>query len=66
MATSSFTPLSYIQRISIARNLMTLEKVFAAHNLIIFDVEELPTHGGSLCVYARHAEDASKPIGAQR
>ena len=44
-------------------SLMTLEKVFAAHNLIIFDVEELPTHGGSLRIYARHAEDASKPIG---
>ena len=26
-------------------------------------MEELPTHGGSLRVYARHVEDASKPVG---
>ena len=35
----------------------------AAHGLSVFDVEELPTHGGSLRVYARHFEDASKPVG---
>jgi len=39
-----------------------VEKVFAAHNLTIFDVEELPTHGGSLRIYARHMKDSSKPI----
>ncbi|MBW4675109.1 MAG: class I SAM-dependent methyltransferase [Desmonostoc geniculatum HA4340-LM1] len=33
---------------------LTIEKIFAAHNLQIFDVEELPTHGGSLRIYARH------------
>ena len=27
----------------------------------MFDVEEIPTHGGSLRVYLRHAEDVSKP-----
>ena len=27
---------------------------FAAHGLTLFDVEELPTHGGSLRIYARH------------
>jgi C-methyltransferase C-terminal domain/Putative zinc binding domain/Methyltransferase domain len=31
-----------------------VEKVFAAHRLTIFDVEELPTHGGSLRIYAGH------------
>jgi len=31
--------------------------------LILFDVDELPTHGGSLRVYARHAEDGTKPAG---
>lgn len=41
----------------------TVEKVFAAHGLSLFDVEELPTHGGSLRIYARHAEDSSKPVG---
>ena len=27
------------------------------HGLRMFDVEELPTHGGSLRIYARHADD---------
>lgn len=37
----------------------TVRDVFAAHGLDLFDVEELPTHGGSLRVYARHAEVGS-------
>ena len=41
----------------------TVRKVFAAHGLTLFDVEELPTHGGSLRIYARHDEDAAKPVG---
>lgn len=41
----------------------TVRKVFAAHGLTLFDVEELPTHGGSLRIFARHTEDASKPVG---
>jgi hypothetical protein len=41
----------------------TVRKIFAAHGLALFDVEELPTHGGSLRIYARHDEDASKPVG---
>src|SRR5262245_37315276 len=40
----------------------TVENVFAAHGLALYDVEELPTHGGSLRIYARHTEDTSKPI----
>ena len=39
------------------------EKIFAAHELTLFDVEELSTHGGSLRIYARHTEDRSKPVG---
>jgi hypothetical protein len=35
---------------------VTVEKIFAKHGLTLFDVEELPTHGGSLRIYARHAE----------
>ena len=42
---------------------ITVEKVFAAHGLTLFDVEELPTHGGSLRIFGRHAEDATKPVG---
>ncbi|HVW69000.1 MAG TPA: class I SAM-dependent methyltransferase [Steroidobacteraceae bacterium] len=44
---------------------MTVERVFAAHGLVLFDVEELPTHGGSLRIYARHAEDTSKPVSGR-
>jgi 2-polyprenyl-3-methyl-5-hydroxy-6-metoxy-1,4-benzoquinol methylase len=41
---------------------MTTEKIFASHGLTIFDVEELPTHGGSLRIFARHDENKSFPI----
>lgn len=42
---------------------ITAEKIFAAHGLTLFDVEELPTHGGSIRIYGRHTEDHAKPIG---
>lgn len=42
---------------------ITAEKIFAAHDLVLFDVEELPTHGGSIRIYARHQRDTSKPVG---
>lgn len=35
---------------------ITAEKIFAAHGMTLFDVEELPTHGGSLRIYAQHIE----------
>jgi SAM-dependent methyltransferase len=40
----------------------TAERIFAAHGLVLFDVEEIPTHGGSLRIYCRHAEDGSKAL----
>ena len=40
---------------------LTVEKVFATHGLTLFDVEELPTHGGSLRIYGQH-NDGKKPI----
>jgi nucleoside-diphosphate-sugar epimerase/SAM-dependent methyltransferase len=43
-------------------SLYTTERVFAAHGMTIYDVDQLPTHGGSLRVYARHAEDETKPV----
>ncbi|HXX74380.1 MAG TPA: class I SAM-dependent methyltransferase [Nitrospiraceae bacterium] len=46
-------------------SLISVEKIFAAHRLILFDVEELPTHGGSLRIYARHETDRSKPVSAR-
>lgn len=41
---------------------LTAEKLFNAHALAFFDVEELPTHGGSLRIYACHKEDNSKTV----
>jgi hypothetical protein len=38
----------------------TATTIFASHGLRLFDVEEIPTHGGSLRIYACHAEDDSK------
>jgi SAM-dependent methyltransferase len=35
----------------------TVQRVFAAHGLALFDVEELSTHGGSLRIYAAHEEE---------
>lgn len=43
-------------------SLLAVERIFAAHGLLLFDVEELPTHGGSLRIYARHEADGSKPV----
>jgi SAM-dependent methyltransferase len=41
-------------------SLLTARRVFAAHELAVFDVEELPTHGGSLRIYACHA--GARPV----
>ena len=41
---------------------LTVEQVFAAHGLTLFDVEELSTHGGSLRIYGCHQEDGSKAV----
>lgn len=41
-------------------SLLTLEKVFQAHNLKIFDVEELEIHGGSLRIYVGHEGSSHK------
>ena len=40
----------------------TAERIFAAHGLVLFDVEEIPTHGGSLRIYGRRADDVTKPV----
>ena len=41
-------------------SLLTVARVFAAHGLRLFDVQELPTHGGSLRIYACHEEDPDR------
>jgi len=35
---------------------LAVTRIFAAHGLRIFDVDQLPTHGGSLRIYAAHDE----------
>ncbi len=36
---------------------LTVDRLFASHGLVLFDVEERPTHGGSLRIYAHHRDD---------
>jgi hypothetical protein len=36
-----------------------VQKLFAHHGLTLFDVQEIPTHGGSLRIFARHTDEAS-------
>ena len=43
-------------------SLLSAARIFAAHGLTIYDVDELETHGGSLRVYACDAEDPLRPI----
>ena len=40
---------------------LTARAVLLAHGLEVFDVDELPTHGGSLRVYAQRGPDARRP-----
>src|SRR5215216_2200184 len=42
-------------------SLGTLQRILSAHGLTIFDVEELSTHGGSMRVYAAHADGHGGP-----
>jgi SAM-dependent methyltransferase len=39
-------------------SLYAIEQVFSRHGLRLFDVEQLPTHGGSLRIYAAHSHRA--------
>ncbi len=45
-------------------SLTAVERIFAANGLKVFDVEELPTHGGSLRVFAQRSDKGSYPVGA--
>ncbi|MBF0180653.1 MAG: class I SAM-dependent methyltransferase [Magnetococcales bacterium] len=47
-------------------SLLTAQRIFAHHGLRIFDIEELPTHGGSLRIYAAHAEEERSPTDRMR
>ncbi len=43
-------------------SIIAVEKIFAAHGLTVFDVEEIPTHGGSLRIYGRHTDNTALPV----
>jgi hypothetical protein len=44
-------------------SLLAVERIFERHGLVVFDVEEHWTHGGSLRVWGRPAADSSRPVG---
>jgi hypothetical protein len=41
---------------------LTVKRIFENQGLVMFDVQELPTHGGSLRIFAKHKDDMSKEI----
>jgi SAM-dependent methyltransferase len=40
----------------------TVKKIFESRGLEMFDVQEIPTHGGSLRIFARHIENKNIPV----
>ncbi|PYS56072.1 MAG: SAM-dependent methyltransferase [Acidobacteria bacterium] len=42
-------------------SLTAVERIFTVNGLAVFDVEQLPTHGGSLRVFAERLDEASRP-----
>jgi SAM-dependent methyltransferase len=40
----------------------TVERIFKFHGLTLFDVQEQPTHGGSIRIYGKHDNDPTKPV----
>lgn len=43
-------------------SLTSVRSIFEANGLMIFDVDELPTHGGSLRVYAQRSDNGKQPL----
>jgi len=43
-------------------SLTAVNRIFAHHGLKLFDVEELPTHGGSLRIFGTHDDNAALPV----
>jgi SAM-dependent methyltransferase len=46
-------------------SLATVERVCSAHGLTLFDVDELPTHGGSLRIYLCRAGDSARQVSSR-
>jgi len=42
-------------------SMTAVDRIFSAGGLVVFDVEELPTHGGSLRVFAQRADTGRQP-----
>ncbi len=40
----------------------TVERVFARHDIVLFDVEELDTHGGSIRIFGRHGANEARGV----
>ncbi|MBS1647452.1 MAG: methyltransferase domain-containing protein [Bacteroidetes bacterium] len=43
-------------------SLYSVKQIFESQGLEVFDVEQLPTHGGSLRLFAKHKADTSKTV----
>ena len=43
-------------------SLITVQQIFAKNGLTIFDVQEIPTHGGSLRIFAKHTNNTTHNI----
>jgi SAM-dependent methyltransferase len=43
-------------------SLLAVRTIFRKHQLEIFDVQQIPTHGGSLRIFAKHAADTTHPV----
>ncbi len=41
---------------------LTAQRIFAHHGITLFDVEQLPTHGGSLRIYGKHTASTAHPV----
>lgn len=46
-------------------SLIAVERIFAANGLVVFDAEELTTHGGSLRVYAQRSDTGRHEVSAR-
>jgi hypothetical protein len=44
-------------------SLSTIDEIFRKHGLYVFDVDEIPEHGGSLRIYAKHMDKKNKKFG---
>ena len=46
-------------------SLLAAERILAEYGLTVFDVEELPTHGGSIRIFSRHEENNAEPVSSR-